>query len=410
MRYGLLGRSLTHSFSPAIHHAIGDYAYELFERDENSLPAFFQEDWQGINVTIPYKETVMPYCSIIDDKAQRIGCVNTLVRDPDKGLIGYNTDYDGFAFALTNANIDIKNRKCLILGNGATSKTIRTVLTDMGAREILNIGRHDAIPYSDIHLHHDAEVIINATPVGMYPKTPARLISLDGFSQLEAVFDVIYNPQRSQLLLDAQALGVKTCNGLPMLVAQAVYAAQYFIGLTNVSEHILPILQQMNEAAENIVLIGMPGVGKTTLGRSLAQATGRTFVDIDDEIATQYGDVATYINTHGINAFRTIETKTLAQFGREHGLIIATGGGCVTRPENEALLRQNGRIYWLERPLAVLPTHGRPLSQGGLKTLQSLYQERHPLYQQFSDQRFENNQIESTTLKIMEDFHEAMHY
>ena len=410
MKFGLLGRTLTHSFSPTIHQAIGNYSYTLFEREENSLPAFFQEDWQGINVTIPYKETVMPYCAIIDEKAKRIGCVNTLIRDPEKGIIGYNTDYDGLTFALNNAGIAINGRKCLILGNGATSKTICTVLTDLGAREILNIGRHDAIPYSDIHLHHDAEVIINATPVGMYPNTPARLIDLNGFHRLEAVFDVIYNPQRSQLLLDAQARGIKTCNGLPMLVAQAVYAAQYFIGLTDVTAHILPILQQMSEDAENIVLIGMPGVGKTTTGHALAETTGRPFVDIDLEIEKEFGNVSDYITLHGIDAFRTIETGMLTKFGREHGLILATGGGCVTRPENEALLRQNGRIYWLERPLEYLPTQGRPLSQGGLDTLKQLYNERQPLYKQFSDVRLDHKETRLTTQKIMEDFHEAMHH
>lgn len=411
MRCGLLGRTLGHSFSPAIHAAIdANYSYELFECEPDVLDAFFQEDWQGINVTIPYKETVMPYCTDIDDKATRIGCVNTIVRDAAGHLHGTNTDYDGFAFALDHAGIKITNRKCLILGNGATSKTIRTVLEDKGAREILNIARHDGIPYSDIHLHHDAEVIVNATPVGMYPKNPARLIDLDSFNYLEAVFDVIYNPHRTQLLLDAESLDVKTCDGLPMLVAQAVYAAKHFAGITDIEARIVPILEKMQRDDENIVLIGMPGVGKSTIGKRLAEALKRPFVDIDAKIEERYGSVPDYINTHGIDAFRAIETAVVAEFGKEHGQIIATGGGCVTVPTNKDLLRQNGRLYWLQRPLEQLPTNGRPLSAGGIDTLKALYKERQPLYADFADVTVQNTRISDTVQQILEDFHEAMHY
>lgn len=411
MRCGLLGRTLGHSFSPAIHAAIdAGYSYELFEYEPDGLNAFFEEDWHGINVTIPYKETVMPYCHEIDDKAKRIGCVNTIVRRNDGTLFGTNTDYDGFAFALDHAGIDIKGRKCLILGNGATSKTIRTVLEDKGAREILNIARHDGIPYSDIHFHHDAEVIINATPVGMFPKNPARLIEIDCFNALEAVFDVIYNPHRTQLLLDATNRGVKTCDGLPMLVAQAVYAAKHFAGITDVEARIVPILEKMQYDDENIILIGMPGVGKSTIGKRLAEALDRPFVDIDSKIDETYGSVPDYINTHGIAAFRAIETATIAEIGKGHGQIIATGGGAVTVACNKDLLRQNGRLYWLKRPLEQLPTNGRPLSAGGIDTLKALYREREPLYSDFADVSIQNNQIDNTVQQILEDFHEAMHH
>lgn len=411
MRCGLLGRTLGHSFSPAIHKAIdAGYSYELFEYEEQALEGFFKENWHGINVTIPYKETVMPYCSHIDDKAKRIGCVNTIVRQPDGSLFGTNTDYDGFAFALDYANITITGRKCLILGNGATSKTIRTVLEDKGAREILNIARHDGIPYQDIHLHHDAEIIINATPVGMYPNNPERLIDLDGFKVLEAVFDVIYNPHRTQLLLDAMDRGVKVCNGLPMLVAQAVYAAQYFAGICEVETYIVPILNKMQENDENIILIGMPGVGKSTIGKHLAKALNRPFVDIDNKIADVYGPVADYINTHGIDAFRRIETAMIAEVGKTHGQVIASGGGAVTITANKDLLRQNGRLYWLKRPLNTLATKGRPLSKGGIDTLKQLYDTRQPLYRDFCDVVIQNNQIDTTVKEIMEDFHETMHH
>lgn len=411
MSFGLLGRTLGHSFSPQIHAQIGDYGYQLFEVEPMDITAFFEGgDWQGINVTIPYKETVMPFCDDIDEKAQRIGCVNTIVRRADGTLFGTNTDYDGLAFALDNAGIAIKGRKCLVLGNGATSKTITTVLGDKGAREIVIFGRHDAVPYSDIALHHDAEVIINATPVGMYPNNGARLIELDGFSQLEACFDVIYNPHRSRFLLDAERCGVTTCDGLPMLVAQAVFAAKYFIGLSDVESHITPILSNMIADAENIVLVGMPGVGKSTIGEALAAQLGRRFVDIDTAVEEKYGSVPDYINTHGIDAFRAVETEAIAACGKEHGLVIATGGGSVTVPANKDLLRQNGRIYWIERPLEDLPTDGRPLSAGGLETLRRLYDERQAHYADFADCRLDNLHIEQTVSQILEDFHEAMHY
>lgn len=411
MSFGLLGRTLGHSFSPQIHAQIADYDYHLFEVEPENIPAFFENsDWQGINVTIPYKETVMPYCDTIDEKAQRIGCVNTIVRQSDGSLFGTNTDYDGLAFAFANAGIEIRGKKCLVLGNGATSKTVTTVLKDKGARDIVIFGRHDAVPYSDMPLHHDAEVIVNATPVGMYPNNSKRLIDLDGFQHLESCFDVIYNPHRSQFLLDAERLGVTICDGLPMLVAQAVVAARYFIGLEDVQSKITPILANMRAHDENIVLIGMPGVGKTTIGEAVAEALGRRFIDIDSAIEAQHGSVPDYINTHGVDAFRAVESATIADVGKTHGLVIATGGGSPTIAANKDLLRQNGRIYWLTRPLENLPTDGRPLSTGGLDTLRRLFEERKACYADFADMTLANDDVATTVSQILEDFHEAMHH
>ena len=244
----------------------------------------------------------------------------------------------------------------------------------------------------------------------MFPKNPARLIEIDGFNALEAVFDVIYNPHRTQLLLDATNRGVKTCDGLPMLVAQAVYAAKHFAGITDVEARIVPILEKMQYDDENIILIGMPGVGKSTIGKRLAEALDRPFVDIDSKIDETYGSVPDYINTHGIAAFRAIETATIAEIGKGHGQVIATGGGAVTVACNKDLLRQNGRLYWLKRPLEQLPTNGRPLSAGGIDTLKTLYREREPLYSDFADVSIQNTQIDNTVQQILEDFHEAMHH
>lgn len=411
MSYGLLGKTLAHSFSPQIHQQIGNYDYALYEIPPENLDQFFKSaTWKGINVTIPYKESVMAYCDVIDEKATRIGCVNTIVRQKDGTLFGTNTDYDGFAYSLKNANIHVQDKKCLVLGNGATSKTIHTVLQDSGAREILTIARHDGIPYKDIHLHHDAEIIINATPVGMYPQTPARLISLNGFRRLEAVFDVIYNPHYSQLLLDALDKGAIVCNGLPMLVAQAVVAATYFIGLENIEETVTPILQNMHYQTENIVLIGMPGVGKSSVGRTLARKMKRPFVDIDAIITKSHGDIPTFIEKNGIEAFRILESQYISQYGKEHGQIIATGGGAILKNENKAPLKQNGRLYWLERPIETLSTKGRPLSKGGIQTLKKLEQERRPLYQKFSDCHIQHHGISRSAKIIMEDFYETIYH
>lgn len=411
MSYGLLGKTLQHSFSPQIHQKIGDYSYQLFEVAPDDLPRFFEAShWQGINVTIPYKEAVMDFCDTIDDKARRIGCVNTIVRQKDGTLFGTNTDYDGFLFSLHHAGINVENKKCLILGNGATSKTIRTVLTDEGAREILNIARHDGIPYDDIHLHHDAEIIINATPVGMYPDTPKALIQLEGFHKLEAVFDVIYNPHFSQLLLDAQKKGAIVCDGLPMLVAQAVVAANYFVGVSDIGETILPILSDMRYQTENIVLIGMPGVGKSSVGRTIARKMKRPFVDIDTVIKKAHGDIPTFIEKNGIEAFRTLESRYIAEYGKEHGQIIATGGGAILKQKNKAPLQQNGRLYWLERPLKQLATKGRPLSQGGYDTLRKLNRERRPLYQDFADRHISHYGVTRSAKIIMEDFYETIYH
>lgn len=409
--YGLLGRTLGHSFSPQIHAALGNNDYSLIEREPEELDDFFHDpSWKGINVTIPYKETVMPYCDEIDGKARAIGCVNTIIRRADGSLFATNTDYDGLSWALDHAGITVNGRKCLLLGNGATSRTIRAVLSHKAAGEVVQFGRHNAVPYEDIDKHRDAQVILNATPVGMFPHTPNSLISLSGLDRLQSVFDVIYNPHRTRLLLDARAKGLAICDGLPMLVAQAAFAAHYFTGLASPEEKILPVLGELRRELDNIVLIGMPGVGKSKVGETVAGLTGRTFIDIDTRLSKELGAIDTFIRQKGEAAFREAEHRIINEIGKSHGLVIATGGGAVTRPDNYAPLAQNGRIYWLERPLEVLSTTGRPLSEGGLDALRRLYSAREPLYRAFCDVRIDHNGIERSARRITEEFYEAMHH
>lgn len=409
-RFGLLGHTLDHSFSPAIHKALGDYAYDLYEKEPEELAEFLADPaLQGLNVTIPYKKTVMPYCQSITPQARRIGCVNTLLRQSDGTWHGTNTDYDGFAYLLDSLPVDVAGKHAVILGNGATAQTVHTVLEDRGAASIRHVARRDAIPFSELPALTDTQVLVNTTPVGMYPNCPARLVTLTDLPNLAAVCDVIYNPRRTQLLMDAAALGIPHLDGLPMLVAQAVAASALFQGRTDLWDALPGILKNLRRENENLVLIGMPGSGKSRLGQLLATKMKRPFVDIDEIIADAHGPVDALIDRKGIAHFRAIEKETLRTVGKEHGLVIATGGGAVTEPENAASLKQNGRLYWLQRPLHLLATDGRPLSRGGLSQLQRLEAERTPLYRAFSDCSVVNNDLNATVNTIMEDFYETAH-
>lgn len=406
MTTGLLGAKLGHSFSPRIHAELGNADYELFEVQEAELAAFLSRpDLQALNVTIPYKEKVIPFLNTLTPQARAIGAVNTLVRQKDGSWLGDNTDYDGVCTLLDAAGIDVSGRKCLILGGGGTAKTVHTVLHDRKAREILHIVRHDGIPYSALPLHKDADILINTTPVGMHPNCPARLVDLDLFDALEGVCDVIYNPLRSQLLLDAAERGIPAAGGLIMLVAQAVAAdARFFAKAVDFSQ-VTAITKTLQCEQENIVLIGMPGVGKTTVGKHLANMLKRPFIDLDDAFDKRWGDTADFIRTHGEAAFRKKESTLALEAGRRHGHIIACGGGIVTVPENEAALKQNGRIYRLTRDLTSLATHGRPLSDGGPEQLKKLYTERRAAYERFADVTVENTTSKKAAAIIKEDFY-----
>ena len=406
MKFGLLGRTLGHSFSPRIHSALGNTNYELFEREPSQLQEFFADpELQGINITIPYKVNALEACDEVDPRAERIGCVNTMVRKDGKWH-GYNTDYDGFVFTLQHAGIDVSGKECIILGDGASSATVHVALEDLGAKNIVHLSRKTAPFYGDAPNYYEtAQIIINCTPIGMYPHNPANLIDITQFSKLEGVVDLIYNPRRTILLLQAEMMEIPHCDGLPFLVAQGVEAANHFQGESFGTKEIEQILRDMRREKENIILIGMPGVGKTTVGKALGEEMGRTCVDVDHELEKEIGDISTYITEQGEPAFREKEAEMIAKFGTQTGLIISTGGGCVTIPKNFAHLRQNGRIYQLTQPVENLSTSGRVLSSGGIERLRELEATRTPMYESFAQCIVEHNRnAPETVAAILKDF------
>lgn len=406
MKCGLLGRKLGHSYSPQIHGLLGDYSYALFEKEPEQLGSFLKGgDFAGINVTIPYKKDVIPYLDELSPAAQKIGSVNTIVRRADGSLFGHNSDYFGFVSLVEHSGINVEGKKVLVLGSGGTSSMVVTALKDLGAVPIV-ISRSGENNYGNLHLHADASVIVNATPVGMYPNTGVSPIDLSRFPKLEGVLDVIYNPAKTKLLLDAEALGIPHENGLWMLVAQAKEASEYFTGKKLPDELIGKIHHILSHQMKNIVLIGMPGCGKSTIGSLLAQKLERKFVDADEEIIHLAGKpIPDIFAQDGEEVFRQWETTALENLGRQSGLVIATGGGCVTRKRNYPALHQNGNIVWLERDLCLLPTDGRPLSQAN--RLEEMYTVRKPQYESFTDIRVENaGSPEQTVQEILSQLEE----
>ncbi|MBE6958844.1 MAG: shikimate kinase [Ruminococcaceae bacterium] len=390
MKCGLLGAKLGHSYSPQIHSHLGSYSYELLEKSEEELGIYLQTaDFSALNVTIPYKTTVIPYCKALSPIAKRLGSVNTIVRQEDGSLLGHNTDYFGFETMLLHSGLTLAGKKVLVLGTGGTSKTAVAVLQDHKAQVVI-ISRSGENNYTNLHLHKDAAVIVNTTPVGMYPQNGAAPLSLEGFPRLEGVLDVIYNPAKTALLLDAERRGLVAMNGLLMLVAQAKEAAQWFTKSSIPDEKTDEIHHILRQQMENIILIGMPGSGKSTVGRMLAEQLGKEFVDADAEIVRVAGcAIPEIFANQGESGFRALETQVLAELCKTSGKVIATGGGCVTREENYPLLHQNGKVFCLVRNIDALPTDGRPLSQTG--RLEEMYRIRKPMYEKFADCQIDNN-------------------
>lgn len=403
-RFGLLGEHLSHSFSPRIHREISDYAYDLFEVSAECVGDFMSSnELSGFNVTIPYKKTVIPYLAEISPEARRIGAVNTVVRLPNGTWHGENTDYYGFSSLLTSAGINVAGKKVLVLGTGGASVTVHTVLSDMGCTEIVSVSRRGPCNYETVYaLHPDAEVIVNTTPVGMYPENGKSPITLARFPKLCLVLDLIYNPARTALLLEAERLGIPSKNGLLMLVAQAKRAAEIFLG-TSLPDEIIPkIVRKIRLETENLILIGMPGCGKSTAARRLSALMGREWIDTDLTFPA-YADGMTpaeCITTRGEKAFRALETRAVADAGKESGKIIATGGGVPTISENYDLLHQNGVILWIDRDIYALSTKGRPLSQG--RDVETLYREREPSYLRFADAKVKSCAAASDTAMALQ--------
>ncbi len=393
MEYGLIGEKLPHSFSAIIHSQIGGYRYELKELAPQELEGFMlTKDFKGINVTIPYKQAVMPYLDVISVEAAAIGAVNTVVNRDGK-LYGYNTDIGGIK-ALINRTGGIEGEKVLILGTGGTSKT--AFYAARGASAVYKVSRSGnggALSYEEVLKNHtDASVIINTTPCGMYPHTDEVALDISAFKSLKAVIDVVYNPLRTRLVTEAQSRGINATGGLYMLVKQAVLASEMFIGTAFAGEPTDNIYKKLLAEKENVVLTGMPGSGKSTVGKILAERLGREFLDIDAEIVKAAGtSIPEIFENHGEAYFRQLETDVIKKLASVGGAVIATGGGAVLKPENIKALKQNGHIYFIDRPLeSLLPTDDRPLSRSA-DAIRARYEERYEIYKSTADTAIDVN-------------------
>ena len=423
-KYGLIGKTLVHSYSKEIHEALGRYQYQLFSLAEDEMPDFINaRDFRGLNVTIPYKKDVIPLCDEVTDLARGIGAVNTLfwknasgtgssesINQEEKILVGHNTDYEGFLYAASRAGIDFEGKGVLILGTGGTSLMARRAAADQNAAKIYIASRHpetdppsgselqnagilSTVSYDQLpEIADSIDVIVNTTPVGTFPNNMQQVIRLKDFPGCQAVIDVIYNPFKTALLLEAEKLGLKYTNGLPMLVAQATAAAGYFLGTPGAfQKENQRIIKAMKQQMGNIVLIGMPGTGKSLIGKLLAELTGKTLQDTDTKIEEEAKmTIPEIFEKEGESGLRDRESAICKKLGKERNLIIATGGGAILRPENVDALRQNGTLVHITRSIDKLPTRGRPLSKN-IETLKKMEAQRMPLYKAAADITFRNN-------------------
>ena len=403
LKCGLLGEKLGHSYSPQIHSMLADYEYKLFEKSPEELEDFLKSgEFDGLNVTIPYKKAVMPYCKELSPTAAQIGSVNTIVRRSDGSLYGDNTDAFGFENLIVHNGIEVKGKKALVLGTGGASVTAQAVLKNLGASEVVVISRRGEDNYENIAKHADAEIIANTTPVGMYPNNGKAAVDLTQFPKLSGVLDVVYNPARTALLLQAEKLCIPCAGGLYMLVSQAKRSCELFTGKSIPDSEIDRIERVLSHQMQNIVIIGMPGSGKTAVSTMLAERLGRKIFDTDTIVSEKAGmTIPEIFAAQGEAGFRKLETEATAEVGKLSGNIISTGGGVVTVADNYELLHQNGVIVWIERDTNKLARDGRPISLSS--DLNELYAARLPLYERFADIKADNNgDINDTVNAIME--------
>ena len=411
MEYALIGAKLGHSYSVAIHAQLGDYDYRLYEQTEAEfLELLSRRAFRGLNVTMPYKVLAYAHCDALSDTAKEVGCVNTLVVRPDGSLYGHNTDIGGFIALARHAGVDVAGRKVVILGSGGTSLTARAACRRLGAREIVVVSRKGPVDYAALYRDHaDAQVLVNTTPVGMYPNNGEAAADIARLPELEGVLDVIYNPDKTKLVLDAEARGIPAAGGLYMLVGQAREAAELFSGHGIPESETTRIYRQLRRKALNLILIGMPGSGKTRIGMALAERMKRPFVDLDDEIVKRAGkSIPEIFAEDGEGAFRKLERQVVLDACKEKGAVIATGGGAVLRTDNVRAMRQNGRLCLLTRDLDALPLDGRPLSKSH-EALREMWAVRAPHYRGAADFTIENDAApDEVAARIEEAYHEAV--
>ncbi len=411
MQYGLIGAKLGHSYSVPIHAQLGDYDYRLYERTEEAFVELLKRrDFRGLNVTIPYKRLAFEHCDALSDTAREVGCVNTLVVREDGSLYGHNTDIGGFIALARRAGVEIADKKVAILGSGGTSLTARAACRRLGAGKIVVVSRRGPVDYAALYREHaDAQVLVNTTPVGMYPNNGQSAADLSRLSRLEGVLDVIYNPDRTALVLDAEARGIPAEGGLYMLVGQAREAAELFTGRAIPESETERIYRQLRDAALNLILIGMPGSGKSRIGRALSRRMNRPLVDLDGEIVRRAGkSIPEIFAQDGEAAFRALEHDVICDACREKGRIVATGGGAVLREDNVRAMRQNGRLMLLTRSLDALPLDGRPLSKSP-EALREMWRVREPYYRGAADFTIENDAApDIVAARAEEAYHEAV--
>ena len=410
MQYGLIGAKLGHSYSVPIHAQLGDYEYRLYEQTEEAfVDLLARRDFKGLNVTIPYKRLAFEHCDALSDTAREVGCVNTLVVREDGSLYGHNTDIGGFIALARRAGVEIAGKKVAILGSGGTSLTARAACR-LGAREIVVVSRRGPVDYAALYRDHgDAQVLVNTTPVGMYPNNGASAADMARLPGLEGALDVIYNPDKTALVLDAEARGIPAAGGLYMLVGQAREAAELFTGRAIPESETERIYRLLRDEALNLILIGMPGSGKSRIGRALSQRMGRPFVGLDGEIVRRAGrSIPEIFAQAGEAAFRALEHRVVCDVCREKGQIVATGGGAVLREDNVRAMRQNGRLVLLTRSLDMLPMTGRPLSKSP-EALREMWRAREPYYRAAADGAIENDAApDIVAARAEEVFHEAV--